>query len=165
MGSNIFQRIIWFIGLVLLQALILNNIHILGYATPFLYIYFIVKINSTVSRNALLLWAFFLGLCVDIFSTTPGMNAASTVALAFICPTYLNLFTPRENLGTMTLSIKSMGNVPFIKYLFVSVLTHHAILFGIAFFSFADVPTLVINVLGSTLLTFVCILAIEGIRR
>ena len=30
------HRIGWFIGLVLLQVLILNNVHIAGYATPFL---------------------------------------------------------------------------------------------------------------------------------
>ena len=33
------HRIGWFIGLVLLQVLILNNVHIAGYATPFLYFY------------------------------------------------------------------------------------------------------------------------------
>ena len=32
------HRIGWFIGLVLLQVLILNNVHIAGYATPFLYV-------------------------------------------------------------------------------------------------------------------------------
>ena len=37
------HRIGWFIGLVLLQVLILNSVHIAGYATPFLYIYFIQK--------------------------------------------------------------------------------------------------------------------------
>ena len=45
----------WFIGLVLLQVLILNNVHIAGYATPFLYIYFILKFNSGTSRNELML--------------------------------------------------------------------------------------------------------------
>ena len=38
------HRIGWFIGLVLLQVLILNSVHIAGYATPFLYIYFILKL-------------------------------------------------------------------------------------------------------------------------
>ena len=45
------HRIGWFIGLVLLQVLILNNVHIAGYATPFLYIYFILKFDSGTSRN------------------------------------------------------------------------------------------------------------------
>ncbi len=35
------HRIGWFIGLVLLQVLILNNVHIAGYATPFsLYLFY-----------------------------------------------------------------------------------------------------------------------------
>ena len=41
------HRIGWFIGLVLLQVLILNSVHIAGYATPFLYIYFILKFSYT----------------------------------------------------------------------------------------------------------------------
>ncbi len=35
------HRIGWFIGLVLLQVLILNSVHIAGYATPFsLYLFY-----------------------------------------------------------------------------------------------------------------------------
>ena len=70
---NYLHKIGWFVGLVLLQVLILNNVHIAGYATPFLYIYLILKFESETPRNALMLWAFFLGLTVDIFSDTPGM--------------------------------------------------------------------------------------------
>ena len=33
---NYLHKIGWFVGLVLLQVLILNNVHIAGYATPFL---------------------------------------------------------------------------------------------------------------------------------
>ena len=88
------HRMGWFVGLVLLQVLILNNVHIAGYATPFLYVYFILKFASGTSRNELMLWAFFLGLTIDIFSNTPGMNAAATVFLAFVRPTFLRLFTP-----------------------------------------------------------------------
>ena len=83
------HRIGWFIGLVLLQVLILNNVHIAGYATPFLYIYFILKFSSGTSRNELMLWAFFFGLTIDIFSDTPGMNAAAAVLLAFLRPSLL----------------------------------------------------------------------------
>ena len=43
---NYIHRIGWFVGLILLQVLILNNVHIAGVATPFLYVYFILKFNS-----------------------------------------------------------------------------------------------------------------------
>lgn len=165
MVINYLHKIGWFIGLVLLQVLILNNVHIAGYATPFLYIYLILKFESETPRNTLMLWAFFLGLTVDIFSDTPGMNAAATVALAFLRPTFLRLFVPRVAFENIVPSIKSMGIVPFLKYLVVSVFIHHAILLTIEFFSFAHIGTLLLRIVASALLTITCIMAIEGVKK
>ena len=58
---NYIHRIGWFVGLILLQVLILNNVHIAGVATPFLYVYFILKFNSGTSRNELMVWGFCMG--------------------------------------------------------------------------------------------------------
>ena len=135
--------------MVLLQVLILNNVHIAGYATPFLYIYLILKFESDTPRNALMLWAFFLGLAVDVFSDTPGMNAAATVLLAFLRPTFLRLCVPRDTLDTLV----------------VSVLIHHGLLLTLEFFSFAHIGTLLLRIAASTLLTVTCIMAVEGIRK
>lgn len=165
---NYLHKIGWFICLVLLQVLILNNVHIAGYATPFLYIYLILKFESDVSRNTLMLWAFFLGLTVDVFSDTPGMNAAATVLLAFLRPIFLRLFVPRDTLDTLdTLipAVRTMGIFPFLKYLVICVLVHHGMLLTLEFFSFAHIGTLLLRVVTSTLLTVTCIMAVEGIRK
>lgn len=131
------HRMGWFVGLVLLQVLILNNVHIAGYATPFLYVYFILKFASGTSRNELMLWAFFLGLTIDIFSNTPGMNAAATVFLAFVRPTFLRLFTPRDTLDSIIPSIRTMGIAFFSEvYGDKCFLCIHLILLTTEFFSF-----------------------------
>ena len=67
------QRIKWFVILLLFQVLVLNHVHIYQYATPLLYIYFILKLNSQVNRKVIMGWAFALGLSIDIFSNTPGL--------------------------------------------------------------------------------------------
>ena len=159
------HRMGWFVGLVLLQVLILNNVHIAGYATPFLYVYFILKFASGTSRNELMLWAFFLGLTVDVFSDTPGMNAAATVLLAFLRPIFLRLFVPRDTLDTLIPAVRTMGIFPFLKYLVICVLVHHGMLLTLEFFSFAHIGTLLLRVVTSTLLTVTCIMAVEGIRK
>ena len=159
------HRIGWFIGLVLLQVLILNSVHIAGYATPFLYIYFILKFSSGTSRNELMLCAFFFGLPIGIFSATPGMNAAATVLLAFLRPTFLRLFVPRDTLDTLVPAVRTMGISPFLKYLVASVLVHHGMLLTLEFFSFAHIGALLLRIVTSTLLTVACIMAVEGIRK
>ena len=150
------HRIGWFIGLVLLQVLILNSVHIAGYATPFLYIYFILKFSSGTSRNELMLWAFFFGLTIDIFSDTPGMNAAATVLLAFLRPSLPDSLIP---------SFKTMGISPFLKYTTASVFVHSLALLSIEFFSFTSIWLLLLRVLLCTILTVTCIIAIEGIKK
>lgn len=155
----------WFIGLVLLQVLILNNVHIAGYATPFLYVYLILKFESDTMRNELMLWAFFLGLMVDVFSDTPGMNAAATVLLAFLRPMYLRFFIPRDTVESITPSIRTMGLSSFLKYLVVCILTHHAVLLIIEFFSFAHIGALLLRIVTSTVVTVLCVMVLEGINK
>ncbi|MFV0546552.1 MAG: rod shape-determining protein MreD [Bacteroides sp.] len=162
---NYIHRIIWFVGLVLLQVLILNQIHLWGYATPFLYLYFILKLESGTSRHEQMLWAFFLGLTIDIFSNTPGMNAAATVFLAFIRPFLLRLFTPRDILDSIVPSFKSMGNLPFVKYIISAVCIQNLILLSIESFSFSSSLQLFLRVIACSAITIVGILGIESIRK
>ena len=162
---NYLHKIGWFIGLVLLQVLILNNVHIAGYATPFLYIYLILKFESDTPRNALMLWAFFLGLAVDVFSDTPGMNAAATVLLAFLRPTFLRLFVHRDKLDTLVKAIRTKGNLPPLKKLVESMKINNEMILKFEFFSFAHIGTLLLRIAASTLLTVTCIMAVEGIRK
>ena len=44
--TQFLQRLWMFVLLVLVQVLVLNHMHIMGYATPALYIYYILKLNS-----------------------------------------------------------------------------------------------------------------------
>lgn len=165
MGINHLHRIAWFIGLVLLQALILNNVQVGGYATPFLYIYLLLKFESDVSRNILMLWAFALGLAIDIFSDTLGMNTAAAVLLAFVRPKLLQLFVQRDDTESIVPSVKSMGVAPFIKYVAVAVLLHHAALLSIEQFSTAHLEILLLRVVASSILTVACVTAIDCIGK
>ena len=112
-----------------------------------------------------MVWGFCMGLAIDIFSNTPGMNAAATVLLAFLRPLFLRLFTPRDTLDSIVPSLKSMGIASFLKYLVVSLFVHHFLLLTLEFFSFTSIPLLLLRVVSSTILTITCIMAVEGVRR
>lgn len=146
--------------------LVLNHISFLGYATPFLYIYFIIKIPLGTNRSALLLWAFLLGFTVDIFCNTPGLNAAATVLLAFSRISIQRLFFEREDFEHFVPSLKNLG-APFMKYAIMSTLIHHAALISLSCFSYLNPLVILLRILSSVILTSVLIYAIEGfsVRR
>lgn len=159
------RRIEWFAALALIQVLVLNNVHIAGYATPFIYIYMILKMSSGTSRSELMLWGFSLGLVVDIFSDTPGMNAAAATFIAFIRPLFLRLFTQRDSTDEFIPAIKTIGTSSFIKYVIMCVLFHHTTLLMIESFSLFDLNTLLIKIGASSLFTVLCIMGIEGLNK
>ena len=158
---QLFSQLKWFIGLVLMQVLILNQMHVNGYATPFLYIFFILKFHSRVSRNELMLWAFALGLIVDMFSNTPGMNAASATCLAFFRNTLLRMVTLRDMDEGFRPSVRSMGMSSFIRYVFLSCSMFCSILFLIDTFSFYDFPVILLKILISIISTMLCVFCVE----
>lgn len=159
------KRLGWFLLLVIIQALILNNVSFFGYATPFLYVYLLLKFDANISRYSLLLWGFFLGLAVDIFSNTPGVNAAATTLLALARPSLLQLFAPRDSSDDLEPGIRSMGTGSFMRYTTLSLLLHHTALVLLVTFSLAEPQILLLKIVLSTLLTSLCIWAIEGFKR
>ena len=75
-----------FFFLVFFQVLILNNIQLGGYINPYFYIYFILLLPFETPRWLLLILSFLLGLTIDVFVNTPGVNAAACVLMAFARP-------------------------------------------------------------------------------
>lgn len=162
---KILHRMEWFLGLVLLQVLVLNQMHIGGYATPFFYIYFILKFNSRVGRNELMLWAFALGLIVDMFGNTPGMNAAAATVLAFFRSSLIRLVTLRDIDEGFRPGIKSLGFSSFFRYSLLTCILFCSLLLLIDTFSFFNLKVLFLKILTSTFSTLVCVLCAESLGR
>lgn len=89
---NLLRGLVYFVVLVLIQALILNNIHFLRIATPFLYLYFIIKMPVGTSRDLVVLFSFLIGLVIDMFSNTHGMHAAACTLAGFIREPLIRFF-------------------------------------------------------------------------
>ena len=119
--ERILNRIAWFVGLVLVQVLMLNNICLFGLATPFIYIYFLLVLDKDTDRNALMVMAFLLGLTVDVFSNTPGVTAGASVLVAFMRPGLLRLFSPRDEYENFEPGIYTLGVWAFVRYAIIGM--------------------------------------------
>ena len=157
------HRIEWFVGLVLIQVLVLNQLHVGGYATPFLYIYFILKFNSKIGRNSLMIWAFMLGLTVDVFGNTPGMNAAACTCLAFFRNSLLRLVTLRDLDEAFRPGIKSLGLAVFFRYILLATTLFCTLLLLVDTFTFFNLPVLFLKIVTSIVSTMVCVFCVESI--
>lgn len=165
MAIDILQRLATLLVLSLAQALVFNHIHFFGCAIPLLYVYFAIVIPRGYPRWATLLWCFFLGLLVDLFSNTPGMATGALTFVALLQPYVLELFVPREAPANMKVSMKQMGMAKFTSMAVFLTFIYCLVFFSLEMFSFVDWMRWGLCVLGSLLLTTVLLLALESVRR
>jgi hypothetical protein len=160
----IFKNIGRFIFLILFQVLILNNIQFSGYINPYFYIYFILLLPFETPRWLLLLSAFALGICLDAFTNTFGLNAAACVLIAFIRPFVITaISTGTEFMTGHSPSLKNQGLKWFAYYAITLVLVHHFALFFLEIFRFTEFFQTLVRVLLSSLFTLLLIFLAEYI--
>jgi rod shape-determining protein MreD len=147
-----------FIGLVLLQIVVLNNINFMGYINPFYYIIFIFLYPIKKVDSALIFLSFFLGLSIDIFSNTGGINAFSTLFIAYMrIPILKSVIGKRE----IDYSTTSLIKLPFYKlFLFVVILTfiHHFIVFSLEYFKWSNFGIIILKTFLTSIFTIILIM-------
>ena len=150
--------------LLLVQVLFLNHIHLFGLAIPLLYVFFAITFRRGTPQWAALLSAFFLGLLIDIFSSTPGLAAGTMTLIALIQPYWLELFVPRDSADNMEVSFATLGFTKFLMFSGSLVLLYCLVFFGLESFSFFNVLSWLGHTVASAALTLLLILAIESVR-
>lgn len=160
MGRQFIKYGSMFIGLILIQALVLNHIQFSGFVNPYIYILFILLLPTNTPRYALLLLGFLIGLTVDIFSNSLGVHAFATVFVAYWRPLIIGLISNRE---------EDISNYPglaqnkwrwFLAYVSIMVVLHHVVLFYVEVFTFTNfLVTLSRSLLSSIFSIFIIVLS------
>jgi hypothetical protein len=151
-----------FIFLILFQVLILNNIQFNGYINPYFYIYFILLLPFETPRWLLLLSAFLLGISLDAFTNTFGLNASACVLMAFVRPFVISVIsTGTEFMVGHSPSLKNQGMKWFAYYSIILVLVHHFALFYLEIFRFTEFFQTLLRVLLSSIFTLLIIFIAE----
>ena len=165
MAIDTLRRALHFVALCLAQALVFNHVHVMGYATVLLYVYFVVIIPRGYPRWATLLWSFALGHCVDMFTNTPGMAAAALTLVGFLQPYLLELFLPRDAAENIKSSVSALGFAKFLTLASILVFVHCLVFFTIESFGFFNWQEWALTIAGTTVLTLVLLITIESIRK
>lgn len=145
---------------ILLQILIFNNAGITSLEiVPMFFLLSVLMIPVETPKWITLIAAFMLGIIIDIFSDTPGLNAFSTVLVAFFRPFILQYFSPRGGYEVAALPrIATLGISWFIKYTSVLIFIHQFSYYFMDNFGFNDFFYILTKIVIGTLYTFILIL-------
>ncbi len=164
MAKTFLSFLLLFVVLVLAQVTIFNHIWLFGMAMPLVFIYFIISLPVTTPVNWTLTLGFLIGLSVDVFSNTAGLNALSCTILSGLRRPILRLYLPREEDMTNPIpSIRSTGAGSYTKYVLTMTMTYCLVYFTVDSAGFFNIGTMSVRILASTVLTFLMLLALASI--
>ncbi|MDR2497648.1 MAG: rod shape-determining protein MreD [Tannerellaceae bacterium] len=162
---NTARGILYFVALILLQVLVLNNIHFLRMVTPLLYVYFIIKLPVGYTSIRVTFLSFLAGITVDMLSNTSGMHAAACTLAGFVRPQIIRLFIREDLADNIAPSFRSFGSGGFVRFVVVFVMLHHFSLFLIESLTLFDLPFLAIRALAGVATTSILIFIIEAFQK
>ncbi len=158
------QFILLFFALVLIQ-IIGSKILLFGLATPIIFIYLILRLPINFSLSWTFTIAFFMGLVIDVFNNTPGMNALACTLLAAMRRPVFNTYFTRDDddTGNPMPAIDTLGLGSYLKYMTTLVLAYSFMIFFIQAFSLGNVTLTLTRIACSSALSILLIFGIDSL--
>lgn len=163
--NSFLKQISVFVGLVLFQTLVLNNINIHGVLNPYSYILFILLMPIETSGWAILILSLAMGLSIDVFAGTMGMHAFATVMLGGLRQSVINILSQKgQDLGKYP-SIKTRGFTWMALYMSILTFIHHFAYFFIESWSAGAFKYLIYRIFLSVIMSvFIMILFLYAFK-
>jgi len=162
MTRTLFTYILHFIILCLLQLFVLNNIFLFDLIHPMIYFYLIIILPFNTRKNLVLVFAFIIGLVVDVFSNTYGLHTFSTVLIAFIRIYLLSALLQDEITDPFIAPhIWILGAQRFLVMIVIMVFVHHLFLHFMQAYAFRDFWFTLLKIALNTLFSSLMILFYE----
>ncbi len=160
--KNILKHSTRFIALIIIQALILNQLEIGLGIQLMVYPLFIILLPFDIGLISLLLLAFFMGICIDAISNTYGLHTSSLLLLAYLRPILFKIFAPREGYDILKEgNVYEMGTRWFLYVFGLMLLIHHLWFFLLEIFRFNEMLYVLRKTVLSLPLSFLICLLIQ----
>lgn len=153
-SRSIFTDLLLILILVAVQIFVLNRVALFGHYTPVLYPVFVISYPFFRNRFVFLGLSFLLGLSVDAFLGTWGINAFATTAIAFFRTV---IFRTSTDTSTDFFSFQSLQWSQFLVFILTTIFIHQFLVQSIEFFKFSKILEVLLNIVVSSLISFVLI--------
>jgi|FLOH01.1.fsa_nt_gi rod shape-determining protein MreD len=163
MNNTFLKYGLLFVVLILLQVSVFNNVSLFGYAQPMFYILFVFLYPVTQRKSLFLILAFSLGLSIDFFSNSGGINAAATLFIAYFRLPILKTITRKIEFDNDQFNFNNLPIGEQFGYLFILTFIHHFIIFQLSYFKFDALSLVFSHALFSSFFTLVLLLIYSGL--
>lgn len=154
-SRTLFTDILIIVLLVALQIFVLNRITLFGKYTPVLYPVFVMFYPFFRNKFQFLALSFLLGLGIDAFLYTWGINAFATTTIAYFRTL---IFRTSTDTSTDFFSFQSLQWSQYLLFILSSIFLHQLLVQYIEFFKLSRFFEIFLNVMATSAISFTFIL-------
>lgn len=159
------ENIVRLVLVLLLQLLLINNLHFMGICNPCNYILFLIALPAQLPHWVETMIAAIVGLLMDVACNSLGVHMAACIALSYVRPKLLHVLVPDDDRLIGTLSTRIIDFAAYTRLVLTLTLLHHTILFLLLNFTFHAFWLTLLQILVSSAITIALILGYELIRH
>lgn len=154
-SRTFFTDLLIIVLLIALQIFVLNRITLFGKYTPVIYPVFVMFYPFFRNKYQFLALSFLLGLGIDSFLYTWGINAFATTTIAYFRTL---IFRTSTDTSTDFFSFQSLQWSQYLFFIFSSIFLHQFLVQYIEFFKPDRFFEILINIIITSGISFIFIL-------
>ena len=162
-----YKNILWFLGIIFIQIFFIDALDfgkLSSFFSPVIISFFVLKQRLNTSMFKLLITAFFLGIIIDIFRNSLGLNTTIILLVAYLKPTFLYFISSNEDFEKeLELNMFNIGIVRFLMFFGVSIFCYHQLFFLLEQFSFQNFFSLFLKSLINTIVALLFLIFLQYI--
>ena len=149
---------ILFFVMVILQVFLFSRIGISIYVNPLVYIAFLILLPMEIAGALLLVLGMVLGMTVDFFMGTAGINTIATLFAAFCRPAVLTLLVGKDVVKEGGVpNVNRIGLKRFLRYAGVIVLLHGTVFFVLESLTWSFFYLTLLRIICSSVITLLLV--------
>ncbi len=125
-----FRIIVAALFLLFVQTTVFNNLHVLGFCHPFVYVLFLICL-PVMPRWEEQLIGLAMGVTMDCICSSPGIHTAACAAVSWIKPLMLARMVQESERIVGPIVPLNAGVQPFIRLVVLLTLLHHLAVFSL----------------------------------
>lgn len=164
MNNLIVINVLRFLAIFIIQVLVLKDVKPFGNLAFIIYPLAIILLTFKIQHWILMIIGFFLGLVIDIFYDTPGVNCFATTFMAFMRPYVCKIIEPRGGYdSTLSPNKNNYGIDWFARYSLAMMSLHVFSFYMVTFFSLGKMGELLLQAFVTLVMSYLIILLTQYI--
>lgn len=147
-----------YVGVMLLQVLLFDQLQLWGACHPYIYILCLLMMPITLPHNVDMLIGALVGLVMDVFCNSLGVHTAACILVMFIRPYLIGALVNDKDRLNEQISLRSIGMEAILRYVVIMVIIHHLMVFALAAWSWSHIGFVLLETLVSSLVTILIII-------